>query len=209
MATKGEETRARILDAAQRLILQHGDSGTSIDEIVYESDITKGGFFYHFKNRNDLAHALMVRYIEDDDRILTDLFEQSSQLVDDPFQRMLAFLKLYADLLASMDDVHPGCLVAAYTYESQQFDPEVRKLTREGITSWKEMFVRHFEAALTAHETDVPVEDLADMLNALVEGGIILSRIEGNNEVLARQVLLFRDYVKRVFRPRTPAEAAS
>ncbi len=203
MATKGEETRERILDAAQRLILQQGYSGTSIDEIVYEADITKGGFFYHFKNRNDLAHALMVRYLEEDDRILTSLFEQAAELVDDPYQRLLAFLKLYADLLGGMDEVHPGCLVASYTYESQQFDPQVRALLRQGMSSWKGLFVANFERALETYACDVEVDQLADMLNALIEGGIVLSRLEGSNEVLARQILLFRDYVRRVFHPRS------
>ena len=204
MAGKGQQTRERILDASQRLILQKGFSGTGLDEIVYEAGLTKGGFLYHFKNRDDLAYALMERYLEEDDRILNDLVAQASELVDDPFQRVLAFLKLYADLLGGLDGAHPGCLVASYTYESQQFDPRVRELTRRGVQSWKAIFVRLFEHALETHESEVPLEDLGDMLNSLLEGSILLSRIDGSNEILRKQVLLFRDYVRRVFSPRAP-----
>lgn len=202
MGDKGEQTRQRILDVSQRLILQKGFSGTAIDEIVYEAEITKGGFFYHFKNRNDLARSLMVRYLEEDERIISGLIARARDLVDDPMQRVLAFLKLYSELVSSMDEVHPGCLVASYTYESQQFDDEIRDLVREGAESWKRMFLTHFEPVLETHECDVPLEDLADMLNALLEGGILMSRLTGTNDLLARQLLLFRDYVKRVLHPK-------
>lgn len=190
------------MDVAQRLILQKGFSGTAIDEIVYEAGLTKGGFFYHFKNRDDLAYALMQRYLDEDDRILNDLVVQASELVDDPYPRLLAFLKLYADLLGGLEDAHPGCLVASYTYESQQFDPKVRELTRKGVQAWKGLFVRLFRAAQESHDCEVDPEDLGDMLNALLEGSILLSRIDGSNQILRKQMLLFRDYVRLSFRPR-------
>ncbi len=203
MGEKGERTRERILDVSQQLILQKGYSGTGLDEIVYEAGLTKGGFLYHFKNRDDLAYALMQRYLDEDDRILNDLAAQAQALVDDPYQQLLAFLKLYADLLGSLEGAHPGCLVASYTYESQQFDPRVRELTRQGVQSWKRIFVELLERASASHESQIPHDDLGDMLNALLEGAILLSRIEGSNAILQRQVMLFRDYVRRVFEPRS------
>ena len=61
MGKKGSKTKEKILDMAQELILQKGFSGSSIDEIIEKSDITKGGFFYHFSGKNDLACSLMKR----------------------------------------------------------------------------------------------------------------------------------------------------
>ena len=55
MTTKGETTKENILVIAQNLMLQKGFSGTTLDEIIAASNITKGGFFYHFDSKNDLA----------------------------------------------------------------------------------------------------------------------------------------------------------
>ena len=41
---------------------------------------------------------------------------------------------------------------------------------------------------------------LADMLLAVVDGGINLSRAHGDKALLAKQVLLYRDFVRLVFR---------
>ncbi|UCE76890.1 MAG: TetR/AcrR family transcriptional regulator, partial [Gammaproteobacteria bacterium] len=54
MGRKGEDTRKRILDAAQQLILSHGYSGMSLDQLIRQLGMTKGAFFHHFKNKHDL-----------------------------------------------------------------------------------------------------------------------------------------------------------
>ncbi|MEL7372900.1 MAG: helix-turn-helix domain-containing protein, partial [Pseudomonadota bacterium] len=74
MPTKGERTRESILSTAESLILSNGYSGTSIDQIIGESGITKGGFFYHFDGKNDLAKHLVMRYLEQDEVFFNGLF---------------------------------------------------------------------------------------------------------------------------------------
>ena len=44
MGSKGQRTREHLLGTAQKLILQRGYAGTSIDDIIGEAGITKGGF---------------------------------------------------------------------------------------------------------------------------------------------------------------------
>jgi AcrR family transcriptional regulator len=68
MGAKGAQTREHILATAESIILQRGYSGTSIEEIIGEAGITKGGFFYHFAGKSDLARNLMLRYLENDSK---------------------------------------------------------------------------------------------------------------------------------------------
>ena len=56
--TKGEKTRERILDVAYEAIVQKGFAATSIEELVEAAGITKSGFFYHFRDKNDMARQL-------------------------------------------------------------------------------------------------------------------------------------------------------
>ena len=49
MARKGENTRERILQAADALIMESGFAGTSIDDILKSAGLTKGAFFHYFK----------------------------------------------------------------------------------------------------------------------------------------------------------------
>ena len=50
------------------------------------------------------------------------------------------------------------------------------------------------------HALLIALKLLADMLLAVVDGGINLSRAHGDKALLAKQVLLYRDFVRMVFR---------
>lgn len=51
--------RAKILEAAEAVIRRDGVKRLSVDAVVAEAGISKGGFFYHFKTKDDLLAALM------------------------------------------------------------------------------------------------------------------------------------------------------
>ena len=142
---KGERTRARILDAAYEAIIQKGFAGTSIDELVEAIGITKSGFFYHFRDKGDLARQLLVRFLAEDDAVMDALTARAKQLADDPLQQFLLFLNLYAEMVDEMNALHPGCLVAAVVYQEQAFDREIRCLKSEAVMRWRERFLAWLE----------------------------------------------------------------
>ena len=201
---KGEETRTRILDIAQDSVLHKGFDATSIDEIVTAAEITKGGFFYHFPDKNALALALIERYIAAEDRLFDDLFGRASELTDDPLHRVLVGLQLMAELLEDMPNGHPGCMVATAAYQDRLFDRAVREKNREAVAAWRSRFRGYFEEIAEAYEARdaVSLDALADMLTACVEGGIILSKAFGEPRITGEQVRLVRSYIKLLFSPR-------
>ncbi|MEO0615257.1 MAG: helix-turn-helix domain-containing protein [Pseudomonadota bacterium] len=201
MPTKGERTRESILSTAESLILSNGYSGTSIDQIIGESGITKGGFFYHFDGKNDLAKHLVMRYLDQDDVFFSGLFERAYELTDDPLQQMLIFVKLLAEQMAELPTTHPGCLVATFTYESNQLDADVRELAADGVLSWRTLFANQLErvAAVYPMRSEQSVEALADMLTSVIEGGILLSRCLENKDLLPRQLMQYHAYLKLLF----------
>lgn len=201
MGTKGEQTRERILSTAESMILQRGYSGTSIEDIIGQSGITKGGFFYHFKGKDDLARHLLLRYLAQDEEFFVGLSERAASLTEDPLQRLLIFLKLMAEAMADLPGSHPGCLVASFTYESHQFDSEVRRLNAEGLLSWRELFTRQLQDVVDKYpmETGRPIAELADMLTSVIEGGIVMSRCLNDKHILPNQLLQFRNYIRLLF----------
>ena len=201
MGTKGERTREHILATAEKMILQRGYSGTSIEEIIGEAGITKGGFFYHFDGKNDLARQLMLRYLERDGRFFSDISERAQGLTEDPLQQYLLFLKLMAEELEDMPGSHPGCLVASFTYEAQQFDEEIRNLNAHGVVSWRELFLKHLEKIAEKYPMKIkrPIEELADLLTSVIEGGIVMSRVLDDGDIVPKQLLQYRDYIRLVY----------
>ncbi|APO66856.1 TetR family transcriptional regulator protein [Rhizobium gallicum] len=200
---KGEETRTRILDVAEAAVLQKGFGGTSIEELIAETGITKSGFFYHFKDKNELAKALLNRYIENDERIYDEIFSRARDLVDDPLQSFLLGLKLLSELLSDLPNGHPGCLVATVCYYERLFDREIRETNRNAVLAWRHRFRGMFEEIMAVYTPREPVhiDHLADMVSSVLEGGIVLSRALKEPNMLAEQILMLRTFVKLLFQP--------
>jgi AcrR family transcriptional regulator len=55
---RGETTRRQILDVAASAFADHGYRGISLNDIVRESGLTKGAFYFHFPSKEALALAV-------------------------------------------------------------------------------------------------------------------------------------------------------
>jgi len=200
---KGEETRERLLELAELAVLRKGFAGTSIDELIAAAGITKGGFFYHFKDKNELAKALLLRYLDHDKEILDDIFRRADELHEDPLHGFLIALKLFAEMLAALPESHPGCLAAAYAYQDQLFSQEIRDLNHFGVIRWRERFRTQLRKIAERYppRIEVDLDVLADMPLTLVEGGIVNGKVLKDDTILPNQILAYREFVRQVFLP--------
>lgn len=171
--------------------------------VIAEANITKSGFFYHFKDKNELAHEMLRRYVDENDHIFDDVFERGRQLADDPLQGFLIGLKLLAEVLRDLPNGHPGCLIASVCYQERMFDREVRELSAQSVKNWNARFLGHLEEIAAVHAMREPVDlvALANMLSCIVDGAIIMSKMLRDPLELERQVLAYRAFVKLVFAP--------
>lgn len=203
---RGQQTRERLMDIAEAGVLSKGFGATSIEEIIAEAEITKSGFFYHFRDKNELARALLQRYIERDAELVDGLFDRARELHDDPLHSLIIGMKLFAELMADLPNGHPGCLVATFCYTEQLFDREIRELNRLAVLAWRKRFRDALDEVTAKYppRQEVDLDDLADMFSAIVEGGIVLSKALNEPRVLPQQVMLLRSYLRMLFAPAVP-----
>ncbi|RXF75002.1 TetR/AcrR family transcriptional regulator [Hansschlegelia zhihuaiae] len=195
------DTRERILELAEASTLAKGFGGTSIDELIAGVGITKSGFFYHFRDKTELAEALMDRYLVHNRKVISDIFDRADELIEDPLHGMLAALKMFAETLSNIPEAHPGCLAATFCYQDQLFSARIREMNIEGMLDWRTSFRRRFEAIVERYppKREVDLDAMADSVITLVEGGLILGRVHQDPSILPRQIMLFRDFVRLSF----------
>ena len=58
------DTKGRIVSAAWKLFYQYGYSNTTIDDIVEESNTSKGSFYHYFSSKDDLMGSLSYLFDE-------------------------------------------------------------------------------------------------------------------------------------------------
>jgi TetR/AcrR family transcriptional regulator, transcriptional repressor for nem operon len=199
--TKGERTRERILDIAYEAIVEKGFAATSIEEMVEAAGITKSGFFYHFRDKNDMARQLFDRFLSEDEKIIETLEQRARELSDDPLQSLLIFLNLYAQMMDDMETLHPGCMVASVTYQERLFDSEMKKMNVDYLLRTRQRFADWLKEIVELHppKMEADLDALADHLTIIVEGAIIYAKALRDPDMMGRQTRLFRNHIRLLF----------
>lgn len=207
MPRDGAKTRNLILDTAQKMVLNVGLSGVSIDILIEEAEVARGTFFYHFKTKHDMAAALVERYANEDRGHFSDAMQQAELLSRDPLQQLLIFLGLFIELAEQMEEPFPGCLYASYCYQSGAISPEVMAKVEVMIRFWRSNLQSKLETMIKQYPPRIPVElsQVADHVLATLEGAFILSKLMNEPKLAAEQLIHCRNYLELLFNPQIPS----
>ncbi|CAA2160994.1 HTH-type transcriptional regulator AcrR [Methylobacterium brachiatum] len=111
------ENRRRILDAAGRLFRDRGFEAVTVAEVMREAGLTHGGFYGHFRSKDDLIAAALAELV----------------VASEPGPLALpAFAARYLSP-AHRDDPASGCPVAALASDTIRQAPEARAAMTEGL----------------------------------------------------------------------------
>jgi TetR/AcrR family acrAB operon transcriptional repressor len=60
---EAQETRSRIIDAAEQVFHEKGVANSSLEEIAVAAQVTRGAIYWHFKDKAELFDAMMQRVV--------------------------------------------------------------------------------------------------------------------------------------------------
>lgn len=55
------DTRDRILDALQRILIRKGTAAVTLESVAAEAGVSKGGLLYHFRSKQAMLQGLTLR----------------------------------------------------------------------------------------------------------------------------------------------------
>ena len=201
MPKDGSKTKDRILDETTQLVLANGFVGTTIDQILERTQLTKGAFFYHFKNKDELALELMHHFVKSDLSVMEQALKAVEPYSHAPRERLLRFVQWFVDQFSRLEAPHAGCLYASYIYEPEQLSQEIKGLVEEVILKWREALVILLSEAAGDSTVSIAfdIDSLADHFSVILEGAFILSKALNDPALTAKQLMHYRNYLELIF----------
>jgi TetR/AcrR family transcriptional repressor of nem operon len=186
-STKGAATRDQILSAAARLIHVQGYQSTSLDDVLRESGVGKGNFYYYFKSKEDLGYAII-------DRTIRAFVERSlgpafADVEADPITQIHGFLDRVLDAQRQRKCVG-GCVMGNLASELS----DVHEGFRQRLAGIFDIWRSHLAEALGRGQArgrlraDADASRLAQFLVAGLEGAILLSKVTKDITIMERCV---------------------
>jgi len=166
---RGEETRARIMDAAVKRFAISGYDAASVDDICAAAGVSKGAFYHHFPTKQAVFLALMQGWLAMIDMgmeavrqgtvpesliTMTNLLPGVFAAAED---RLPMFLEFW--LQASRDDTVWKAIIAPYRHYQEHFS----KLIRDGMA----------EGSLKPVDPQVAAQVIVSLAVGLVLQGVL------------------------------------
>lgn len=176
-------TREQILDAASRLIHVRGFNKTSVDEILKESGVGKGNFYYYFKSKDVLGFAILDRSIE---RITREIIEKCFTDGKDPWQQLIDFLDCQVERIRRQGCTG-GCPLGNLAVEMSDIHEEFRRRLNEAfdrLRSRIEDTLAQTKAQGTLRD-DADIPRLAHFIVAGFEGALMMGKLHKSTDIIA------------------------
>ncbi|EKF19387.1 TetR/AcrR family transcriptional regulator [Nitratireductor pacificus] len=161
------KTRERILEAARVLFNRRGYDRVTIDQVMAEANLTRGGFYAHFSSKEELFADAMIGFLEG-----RGARWRAEEKVD-PTACQLVMAQRMVDAYLSrrhLADRDGQCPLIAYATDVANAGPRVRDSYRHLVEAMVWLFEMNLEGDPAARRSQ------ALSLTALCVGGMILAR---------------------------------
>lgn len=118
------KVRERIIECARVLFNRHGFEGVTIDQIMGNAGLTRGGFYNHFRNKEELYSAAVTSFLHGRGKIWRDRAGVDPQNGGEESVR--AMIEGYLSS-AHLTDTDGQCPMIALSSDVARSAPEVRE----------------------------------------------------------------------------------
>ena len=180
---KGKLTRERIVKVAAELFRKNGFHNTSLTQILEEAKLTKGGFYFHFKSKDELGDAV-IDYMRDFwvHEVLDKI--ASEQGAVEKIERMF-------DIMITTHEsnfFHGVALLGALTAEMMEVEEHFSARLREIYADWKASIVDILEQGKRegVFKDWVDPDPLALLIISTLLGTTMMAHLDPENIDLSR-----------------------
>jgi TetR/AcrR family transcriptional repressor of nem operon len=162
-----QKTRARIVEAARVMFNRHGFEQVSIDEIMKQAGLTRGGFYHHFSSKEALYAEAVHSFTS------CNPFSRKLAAHQGPMPGAGALARMLIELYLSdevLGDVDQHCPLVALPSDVARAGLK----PRNAYTKVLQNMLRVFERALCGEHAHA--EHKAQLIVNLCVGGMVIAR---------------------------------
>jgi TetR/AcrR family transcriptional regulator, transcriptional repressor for nem operon len=190
---KGERTRHAIVEKAAGVFNTKGYFGSSMNDIVLETGLEKGGIYNHFASKEELA----LEAFEFSTGIMRRRFELALEDREGALERLFAIV----DVLGGLADDPPvagGCPVLNTAIEADDAYPVLKERAREAMTGWIRLIGSITKEGIHSGELEPGTDprETASVVVATLEGAVMLSKLYDDPVHMRRAIDHLKDHLK-------------
>lgn len=196
--SKSETTKQFIIEMAAPLFNKKGYAGTSMNEILAATGMAKGGVYGHFESKDQIAAAAFEYSLN---KVRGELLKKINQhtLSLEKLYAILAFYRNYT----IRPTIEGGCPILNTAIDADDAYPFLKKKAKTALNDMLGGLQQIIDTGVSRQEFKDGINSrrIAEMMFAQIEGGIMMSKVTDDvnllNSVLDNLRLYIDSNIKR------------
>ena len=191
------DLRQRIILEALRLFSLKGFLSTSVQDILAAANTSKGGFYNHFKSKEELFFAVM----EEARRVWREKNLAGLDQIEKPVEKIKKLLENTRDhYLKDSESLPGGCIFVTFSVELDDQLPELAREVKKGFDSLKSMISRLLEQGKDSGELREETDSKAvtELVFAGILGATIIYGMDKSPTELDQTINALLDYLNHL-----------
>lgn len=177
MPTNKVDSRTKILETASKLFQLQGYYATGINQIIKESGLPKGSIYHHFPNGKE---ELAIEAVKFTGTFVESKIKEVFSRLSDPIEAFQVHIQSIAEQFNTPENIE-GFPIGLLASETALTSEPLRTACEHAYSQWQ----RLYEEKLSEFGMDEACsKEYAQLINAMIEGGIILSLTQKNSQPL-------------------------
>ncbi|MDR3007650.1 MAG: TetR/AcrR family transcriptional regulator [Sphingobacterium sp.] len=192
--SKAEQTRQYIIEKTAPIFNKKGYFATSLSDITTATGLTKGSIYGNFKDKDDLAtHVYTYQSKKIAEAVNQQIIQQKTEL-----KKLLSFLDFYKENFKNIA-ASGGCPMMNAAVEADDSLSFLTPKVKRSFDLWRQRLILILEEGVASGEfkQHISAENYAITFMAMIEGGILLSKISGRGKDLAIVLDKMKEMVDR------------
>ena len=179
--SKAERTRQFIIETTAPLFNAKGYAGTSMSDLTEATGLTKGSIYGNFENKEEVALAVFDHNYSKINNRIRQLMEKEQTY----HARLMVYARFYHSFMKSFHNPG-GCPIMNTAIEADDTNVLLKDKAAKAVLKWKTNIESMINAGIGTGEfiTDIDPSITALSIIALIEGGIMISKVTDSHATL-------------------------
>lgn len=179
--SKADRTKQFIIEKTAPIFNAKGYAGTSLNDLMEATGLTKGAIYGNFENKDEVALAVFDYNFGR----VTSYIRERINAVDSSVDKLLVYPDVYANFL-KIPFLKAGCPLLNTSTEADDTHPALRQKAAAALSFWRKSLEHLIKRGVDRNEikADANPTEMAVLIMSIIEGAVMQAKVSGRSTEL-------------------------
>ncbi len=174
MQSKAERTKQFIIEKTASIFNAKGYVGTSLNDIMDATGLTKGSIYGNFENKDEVA----LEVFDYNFQCVISYYKERIKLRTSVIDKLMVYPETYRNFL-NIPFLKNGCPIINTSIEADDTHPVLKAKAANALQFWRESLERHLKTGIDSGELkpDLNVSALVTVFISIIQGGVVQAKL--------------------------------